>query len=138
MDLEPLEDCEIVLIIDASERYFRYATCFSCQQVARLPDRKPWHNEIPLQDPYAKIPTSAVYKTTCEKDEALQKYLDVKLPICKVRRSRSASAAPILFASKEDGSLRLVIDYGALNCLTIPTKYALRLISKLLDKTRVV
>ena len=32
--LEPLEDGEIVLIIDASERYSRYAICFSSQQAA--------------------------------------------------------------------------------------------------------
>ena len=29
LDLEPLEDGEIVLIMDTSERYSRYATCFS-------------------------------------------------------------------------------------------------------------
>src|SRR5437588_12741786 len=32
---EPLEDGEILLIIDASERYSRYAQCFSAQQAAR-------------------------------------------------------------------------------------------------------
>ena len=40
LDLEPLEDGEIVLIIDASERYTRDPTCFSSQQAARLPEHK--------------------------------------------------------------------------------------------------
>ena len=66
--LEPLEDGEIVLIIDASERYSRYATCFASQQAARLPENKLWDHVIPLQDPHAKIPTGAVYKTTWEED----------------------------------------------------------------------
>ena len=40
LDLEPLEDGEIVLIIDDRERYSRYATSFSSRQVARLPEHK--------------------------------------------------------------------------------------------------
>ena len=105
LNLEPLEDGEIVLIIDTSERYSRYATFFSSQHAARLPEHKPWDYEIPLQDPHAKIPTGAVYKTTWEEDEALQKYLDDNLPTGKVRRLRSATGASILFVRKKDGSL---------------------------------
>ena len=136
LDLEPLEDGEIVLLIDASERYSRYATCCSTQQAARLPQHKSWNHEIPLQDPHAKILTGAVHKTTWEEDEALQKYFDENLPTGKVRRSRAATGAPILFVRKKDPSLRLVVDYRARNRLTIPNKYSLPLISELLDKTR--
>ena len=102
LDVEPLENGEIVLIIDASERYSRYATCFSSQQGARLPEHKSWDHEIPLPDPQAKIPTGAVYKTTWEEDEALQKYLDENLPTGKVRHSRSATGAHRLFVRKKD------------------------------------
>ena len=45
-------------------------------------------------------------------------------------------AAPILFVCQKDGSLRLCVDFRALNHLTIPNKYPLPLISELLDKTR--
>ena len=62
LDLEPLEDGEIMLIIDGSERYSRYNTCFSSQQAARVPEHKPWDHEIPLQHPQTKIPTGAVYR----------------------------------------------------------------------------
>ena len=58
------------------------------------------------------------------------------MPTGKVRQSRSAAAAPILFVCKKDISLRLYVDYRALNCLTIPNKYFLPLIDELLDKTR--
>ena len=111
--------------MDASERYTHYATCFSSQQVARLPEHKPWDHEIPLQDPQAKIPTGAVYKTTWEQDKALQKYLDKNLPTGKVRRSRSATGAPILFVRKKDGSLRLVVVRGCvINGLADNGQYA--------------
>jgi len=87
LDLEPLEDGEILLVIDASERYSRYAQCFSTEQAARLPEHKSWDHEIPLQDPKAKIPAGAIYKTTWAEDEALQTYLRENLPTGKVRRS---------------------------------------------------
>ena len=58
---ETLEDGEIVLMLDASERYSRYTTCFAFQQAARYPEHKPWDHEIPLPDPQAPISTGAVY-----------------------------------------------------------------------------
>ena len=122
LDLEPLEDGEIALIIDASERYSHYVTCFSYQQAARLPEHKPWDHEIPLQDPQAKIPTGVVNKTTWEEEEALKKYFDENLPTGKGRRLRSATGAPILFIRKKHASLSLVVAYRARNCLTMPNK----------------
>jgi len=53
LNLEPLEDDEILLIIDAGERYSCYAQCFSTEQGARLPEHKSWDHEIPLLDPKA-------------------------------------------------------------------------------------
>ena len=40
MEEEPLEDSEILLIIDTSERYSRYVQCFSAKQAGRLPEHK--------------------------------------------------------------------------------------------------
>ena len=54
----------------------------------------------------------------------------------KVRHSRLATGALILFVRKKDGCLRLVIESRALNLLTITNKYLLPLISELLDETR--
>ena len=133
---EPLEDGDLLLIIDTSQRYSRYAHYFSTQQAARLPEHKPWDYQIPLKELNIKIPVGAIYKTTWEEDKALQTHLKENLPLGKVRRSRSATSAPILFVRKKDGTLRLCVDYRALNRLTIPNKYPLPLISELLDKTR--
>ena len=136
MEKEPLKDDEILLIIDASERYSRYAQYFSAEQAARLLAHLSWDYQIPLQDPHAKIPTGAIYKTTWEEDEAVRKYSQENISTGKVRHSRSAAAAPILFVCKKDRSLRLCVDYRALKRLTLPNKYPLPLISELLDKTR--
>ena len=102
MEKEALEDAGILLIVDASERYCRYAQCFSAEQAARLPELKCCDHQIALQDLNAKIPTGAIYKTTWEEDEGLPKYLQENIPTGKVRRSRSAAAAPILFVRKKD------------------------------------
>ena len=136
MEEEPLEEGKILLIIDASERYSRYAQCFSAEQAARLPERKSWDHHIPLHDPNLKMPSRANCKTNEEEDEDLRKYLQENIPTGKVRRSSSAATAPILFVHKKDGCLRLCVDYRALNRLTIQNKCALPSIRELLDKTR--
>ena len=38
LEKQPLEDGEMLLIIDTSEEYCRYAKCFSAEQAAGLPE----------------------------------------------------------------------------------------------------
>jgi hypothetical protein len=51
-----------------------------------------------------------------------------------IRHSKSPAGAPIFFVKKKDGSLRLVVDYRRLNKVTIRNRYALPLISSLLER----
>ena len=60
---EPVEDGKILLIIDASERSSCYMHCYFAEHVARVPEHKSWHHQLPLQDATAKTPTVAIYKT---------------------------------------------------------------------------
>ena len=108
--LKPLEDGEIVLIIDASKRYSPYPTSFQSEQVERLPEHTLWDNEVPLLNPQATILTAAVYKTTWQEDVVLWKYLDKHLPTGTVSPSRLATGALILFVRRKDESLTLVVD----------------------------
>ena len=64
LEEEPLENSEILPIIDTSEYYSCYAQCFSAEQVARRPKYKFWNYQISLQHGNAKIPTRAIYTTT--------------------------------------------------------------------------
>ena len=68
-----LEHGEILLIIEASKLYFSYMRCFFTEQSARLPTHKYWDHQIFPQDPKAKIPTGAIYKTILAEDEGLRK-----------------------------------------------------------------
>jgi len=115
IDVESMLDRDVLVILDVRERYNRYAQVFCAKQAARLPEHKPWDHQIPLIDPHVKIPTGAIYKTTWEEDEALQNYLKSEVPTGKVRCSHSSTGAPILFVRKKDSTLRICVDYRALN-----------------------
>ena len=54
----------------------------------------------------------------------------------KIRVSDSPYGAPILFAKKKDGRLRLCVDYRALNKNTISDSYPLPRIEELLSRLK--
>ena len=64
----------------------------------------------------------------------VRKQLDEYLAKGWVRPSTSPYGAPILFVRKKDGSLRMCIDYRALNKQTKPDRYPLPRIDDLLDR----
>lgn len=66
--------------------------------------------------------------------ETLRKYLDVNLGKGWIRRSKSLVSAPIVFAWKKDGSIRVCMDYQNLNAVTIKNRYPLPLIPELTDR----
>jgi RNase H-like domain found in reverse transcriptase/Reverse transcriptase (RNA-dependent DNA polymerase)/Integrase zinc binding domain/Aspartyl protease/Chromo (CHRromatin Organisation MOdifier) domain len=53
-----------------------------------------------------------------------------------IRPSHSPFGAPVLFAAKPDGSLRMCIDYRALNAMTKKSRYPLPRIDELFDRMK--
>ena len=64
----------------------------------------------------------------------LRKQLKELLDACLIQPSRAPYGAPVLFQKKQEGSLRMCIDYRALNKETIKNKYPIPLAAELFDR----
>ena len=68
-----------------------------------------------------------------ELDE-LKSQLDQLVTCGFIKPSKSPWGAPILFVKKKDGTMRMCIDYRALNALTVKNSYPLPRIDELFDR----
>ena len=83
--------------------------------------------------PNAQPPARAPYRMSPPELEELRKQLKELIDAGFIRPSKAPYGAPVLFQRKHDGSLRLCIDYRALNKLTVKNKYPIPLIADLFD-----
>jgi len=88
---------------------------------------------IELQ-PGASPPYQPLYNMSTVELGYLRKYVEDYLQRGWIRRSRSPAGAPILFAKKKDGSLRLCVDYRGLNKITVKNRHPLPLIAESLER----
>ncbi|KAJ9507837.1 hypothetical protein QJQ45_019250, partial [Haematococcus lacustris] len=75
-----------------------------------------------------------IYRMSQPELDQLKKQLDDLLAKGFIRPSTSPFAAPVLFVRKKDGSLRLCVDFRALNQQTLKNRYPLPRIDDLLDQ----
>ncbi|XP_057754711.1 uncharacterized protein LOC130974013 [Arachis stenosperma] len=99
----------------------------------QLPPRRKVDHKIELESG-AKPPASTPYRMAPPELEELKKQLKDLLDVGFIRPSKAPYGAPVLFQKKHDGSLRLCIDYRALNKVTIKNKYPIPLIADLFDQ----
>ena len=82
----------------------------------------------------ADPPFLLIYNLSETEREVLCNYLEESLRKGIIRESTSPAGAPILFVPKKDGSLRMCVDYRALNKVTKKNRHPLPLISEILDR----
>jgi hypothetical protein len=114
-------------------RYQDYSDVFSQEAAGKLPDGSIEH-EIRLQAGAKLPPTGPIYKQSAEELRVLLEYLETMLARGLIRKSTSPVGAPILFVKKPDGTLRLCVDYRALNEITVKNRYPLPRIDEMLDR----
>ncbi|RVW19712.1 Retrovirus-related Pol polyprotein from transposon 17.6 [Vitis vinifera] len=99
----------------------------------KLPPRREEDHKIELE-PGAKPPAMGPYRMAPPELEELRRQLKELLDAGFIQPSKAPYGAPILFQKKHDGSLRMCIDYRALNKVTVKNKYPIPLIADLFDQ----
>jgi Reverse transcriptase (RNA-dependent DNA polymerase) len=108
---------------------------FSCAKAKTLPPHRSYDHTIDIKND-AVPPHGPIYPLSNTKLEALRDYLDDMLSKGFILSSQSPGGAPVVFAKKKDGSLRMCIDYRGLNRLTRKNKYPIPLIPNLIDQLK--
>jgi Reverse transcriptase (RNA-dependent DNA polymerase) len=110
-----------------------YLDVFSPTNAEELADHRDIDLAIELQ-PGKEPPYGPIYPLSQTELAALKEFLEENLAKGFIRESKSPAGAPILFAHKKDGGLRLCVDYRGLNAITIKNRYPLPLITEIMDR----
>ena len=113
--------------------YHQHKKLFLPETAEKLAGRGTFDHAIDLV-PGAIPQWGPIYPMSAHQLDLLDKYLKKMLQQGKMSESKSPAGAPILFVPKPDGSMRLCVDYGQLNKLTIANKYPLPLMTELRDR----
>ncbi|GJP42756.1 hypothetical protein CLOM_g2291 [Closterium sp. NIES-68] len=103
--------------------------------IRELPPYRTHQHEI-VEEPGLKPTFRAPYRLSPTELTDMKKQIKYLLAKGLIRPSTSPYGAPVLFTPKPDGSLRMCIDYRALNKQTIKNRYPIPRIDDLLDQLR--
>lgn len=124
------EELEKIRAILPSE-YHDFITVFSKDESEILPEHRKYDIAIEIQKD-KKIPWGPIYALSNPELEALKTYIDENLAKGFIRPSSSPAGASLFFVKKKNGDLRPVVDYRALNSITVKNRYPLPLIQEML------
>lgn len=99
----------------------------------KLPPRRAIDQKIDLI-PGSRPPAQAPYRMAPPELAELRKQLGELLDAGYVQPSKAPYGAPVLFQKKQDGSMRMCVDYRALNKVTVKNKYPIPLVADLFDQ----
>jgi len=123
----PTEDGEYIPAI-----YGDFVEVHSETQVETLPQHRSTDHAIDFEPSY-NLQYGRMYNLSEFELRTLNAYIVANLANWFIQGSSSPVVAPILFGKKQDGGLRLCVDYRALNKATVRNRYPLALISDILD-----
>ena len=116
------------------EEYHEFADVFDRAKAHTLAPHRPYDLKINI-DEDSTPPLGHMYSLSQTELVALREFIDDHLATGFIRPSRSPYGAPVLFAKKKDGGLRLCVDFRGLNKITKKDRYPLPLITDLLDSS---
>jgi hypothetical protein len=115
--------------------YGEFVEVVSKDMAEILPSHHSTDIEIDLEPSY-NLRYWQIYNVSEFELRMLKAYIEANLANGCIQRSSSPAAAPILFAKKKDGGLRLCVDCRALNLAKVKKRYPLPLILVTLDRVR--
>jgi hypothetical protein len=127
------DECHEPLKDTAGWIYKEFSEVFLDGLPPSMPPERRVSHEIPLH-PDSPPQFRGIFRLSQIELQELRKQLDQLLKDGKISPSTSPYGAPVLFVKKKDGSLRMCIDYRALNSQTVKNRYALPRIDDLLDQ----
>ena len=131
--------CEVSQVADSAsvackQRLLRqFRDIFPDQLPPVLPPRRDVDHRIELT-PGAVPPSRPTYRLSATELAELRKQLAELTAAGFIQPSKSPFGAPILFVKKKDGTMRMCVDYRALNNITIKNAYPLPLVDELFDR----
>ena len=100
-----------------------YGNVFSKTKSERMSLWKPYDHAIEFEKSAILPKPAKVYLLSVSERSSLDLWIDEELRKGYIQPSTSPIAAPFFFVKKHDGSLRPVMDYRALNGITIKNRY---------------
>ena len=112
------DDEEFIQDSKLKELVSNYNDIFPKELPKELPPRRKVEHEIRLEN-NSKPPSRAPYRLSFIEQEELKKQLKQLLDSKLIRPSSSPFGSPVLFVKKKENTLRMCIDYRALNNIAI-------------------
>ena len=110
--------------------YHVFLHLFSKRKADKLPQHHACDYHIELCGPVP--PVGPIYSWSNEDSEVLKAYIAENVEKGFIVPRTSSTGAPVLFAKKKDGTLRLCVDYRKLNSITMKNKYPIPPMQQLL------
>lgn len=126
-----LTDAELQLRLPS--KLHEHLSVFRTERSGILPQHKSTDHAIDLLEGESP-PYGPIYPLSPAELKELREYIDENLKKGRIRHSKSSAGSPILFVPKKNGKLRLCVDYRGLNKVTEKNRYALPLVTEIMDR----
>jgi hypothetical protein len=115
-------------------QYSKYWEVFSEKAARRFPPSCPDDHAITLKPGAPDVLDCKIYRQTDEELKVTREFINDSLAKGYIRESKSPYVSLMFYRVKQDGKLRPIIDYRALNALTVQDVYPLPLIGSVINK----
>ena len=86
--------------------------------------------------PNTEPPSGKLYPMSQDELQLLREYIEEIVATGKIRPGKGHAGRPVFFVKQKMGKIHLVVDYRSLNAMTIQDKYAIPLMTTLMEQVQ--